>query len=850
MATISFYPIFNAGIFLPILTIQWKGKNVVKFDKDALIPIYGYDYEIGPGGGSCSQGCSDSNLPFNGANCTYPDYPLATIINSMNVNPSPICVDQGTCTPVCTPPQVCLNDQCVNPVTCNPACTGSQVCLSNQNIQSSTKNCPYDPPYYNDYSTYCNFACQGIGFLQSDLDNKKISENVINYTGRCIIDPTKNFESFDLPTSNDGSKISNGYTQDLDGIYGKNYSWNLQFNKDITQQSGSVQMQLHLFGDPALFSLDGNNLPIITTTNIYTLLNVINGLKGSLPSTCIDFLGMNSYVYSITSLFYDSIYQFTDPTNNLYLQTNCLDSNFITNFTQSFSTNYTLPTFLSFPKPEQGQEKDSDNYYLTFSLSYQQIQNFLKKSPDPTRRNSRIEFMNTIASNFLKDKTGTNTINSNFIHLTDPLFEFADDVYDSTSLDLDGFGSYSYIYYKDNTFYPYQSFGQQPGTLYMPQQTHSPLNIYQYVSIQIKLKVKKWSVMLISYFEKFGNFTYTENVLSKISNDTGTIPFKYFKNTIDQITKYCPNMYTFTNDDELDNGLLSTLVVNSESPNTCTCYTSYLSPPAQGFPEDSAMCFDKSCSADILNIMGVSDSYCQSKATCQDVYNWTNATPGSSDASANTSELNKQKFNDYCSKFGFGIVQGKYNTSVLIFGGVFTILLTLFAYLICKNNNYESFKTFSICFIVSGLCSCGTYFLSLFLNGTMTCDGKTQICQSTYGKKSTIPLEFCKNSAVGCECMVDSDCSGKCSICSSGQCRSVDNKTYTIYQYNIKWITLIICFIMAIVFPLMFVYASEDYNWHLNKKMAIFFVLLLSFTPIIYSLVISLKKEKITKYSC
>ena len=827
----EFNKTFNGGTFLPIITTGWKGKNVVKFNTEGLYQINGSYLAEGTCGDSTGAcGKYNNGFPFDQSKCIY---------------------DCSGCRTDIPGAQTCLNNTCL--LTSNNDCKqinqnvsvlysfpGTQ-CGPSVLVDLHTEFCD---GYCEDCWT-CGFSCQKIALADNKISNTKTILNVVSKDiGKCIIDDTLNFNTFELPDTNDGSNIEKPEPDPNNPlkIYGPNHCWSLDTSNFPSYVDGYIQMQLSLF---KTFDFK-NNFPVITTNSFFNLLDLCNNLSGTLPPTLITFLSVNSYVYCYASLFYDNIYQHNiKPNDNMYLSYNCIN---LTDFNQTFANTFMyplnlppVPTFVAGPEPEQ----DNDNYFLTFSLSYQQILDFLQKTGDLNSPDNRMDFMNKFANNFLRDNEGSIQEPQSLVPFTNASFTFADDMnYLSVYLDAVSFKSYSYIHYTKDSISYYPNTNLLSKMYYKNYVSDSIEDVTQIVSIQIKLKVETWSIMLLAYFEKNGTFTYSENAISKIVNDTQTLPYSYFKGTKEQIVKYCPNTYRFTSNNFLSNGSLSTYVINSGTPNACKCYTSYLTPPDIGFPNDSAMCFDTYCSADILNTIGVKDSFCSSKVACQDVYNWTNAQ--STHMSSNPGELNKAKYEQYCGLY-IPIKSGIYNLNVLIFGTFFTLLLTLFAYLLCKNKNYESFKTFSICFIVLSISSVSTYYLSKYLNGSFICDGKTKICQSAL-TSTTIPTEFCDDTgSVSCDCQVPSDCPKNCD-CRSGQCRPVNGKTYTVEEYKIKWVTIVFSTIMSIIFPLVFVYASEDYNWHVNKKLAIAFVVLLSLSPITYTFITSLQKIKVSKY--
>jgi len=811
-SNIVFDTSFNGGVILPIITITYSGTDIIKFTTDPTFTLTSGTYSdtaCNNTDSSCDNIKYSRKCPNDGNNGLF--------INFISVSSS------SQCSLCC-----CNLDSCEGGYDCTFSCIGLDI----------------DPT-----STVDNVKTTTVILPLQDQKNKPI--------GRCILDTGQiNFLSFNI-SNNDGTVF--GLTSnEADTIINTNKSWSIQFINPPNggnpfapeNRNSTIQMQFNLFND---MNMDISNLPLFTEESISNLNTIINNLSTSiLPQACKEYLILTSYIYAFSSLFYSEIYQTIDATkSNSYLGSNCLRfSDFISNFNQicPYPTTSILPSlpftspFVNFPVPSQ----DGDNYYLTLSLSYQQVQKIIILSA-----NNRLNYIYGLATNFLRDTEGILTIGNADIPLKDATFQI-DQKYINL-IDISQFDSYSYIMFDKLGTVSLINNGTYPDTTppisffkSIPNIGDKVIDTYQIISFQIIMKVVNWSTLLLAYFENFKTtFTYSDTVLSNIKKDIQTTPFKSFSENKTDIDTYCINTYNFKAAGPT-NYTLASLIVNSETANACMCYTSHVAPSNLAYPNKSAMCFSNYCTSDILNTLGVSDNYCTQIGTCEDVHGWITAEQGSPNASANPSELNSQKFNQNCGNLF--PAPSKYNTDVLIFGVVCTILFTLFTYLICKNNNESSFKTFLECFTVFLLSSITSYYLSLYLNGTFTCDGKNQVCQSkSLGKLYTIPNEFCKGNATGCECQQTSDCVEGCQ-CKSGNCMPENGKTQKFYEYRPKYITIFVCFIASILIPLMFVYASEDYNWHIHKKMGIVFVILLSLTPVIYSIVVSLKKNEVIIY--
>lgn len=660
--------------------------------------------------------------------------------------------------------------------------------------------CDISDPFSNTKDN-CSYNCFGY-FWSGNMNPTKTSQLGTSNTlyGECII---RNFkDSIFKQLKLDETQI---------GIEGN--GWDLDYDTN-NPNKGSCFIRYCFFKD-------NSDLILLNSELSLNLKNNIGKLGISLPLNIQNYLLNVSLIYGLTTLFYDQIYQKVDQISNPFINCDRLTqlNSYLTNFTQPYtSLEYKSTDFLRFPDCEQ----DNDNYYFIIYLSFQQILSLY----DPNVPNKEV-FLINLANNFLRDSEGQLS-NPEFSIIDFP--ETIDEIQNSLQLIINN-GDYS-VKMTDNKVI-------RPN--HIVQNNIDKLTLQFLLSVPYKLKIKKWSVMLISYFQNYSKqFTYSENVLNDISKDTGTLPLDKVISK-DNIIKYCPNTFTFKNGPS--NFRLSSLILTSETNPECMCYTSGLSPPGIPYGDKASMCFNKNCNDQILQKFNLSDNICQNPDLCQEVYYWTH-TDNNPDKSRNSSELNTDKFNRLC-----GVINppdtSKYNSNIIYIGIFLTILNTLFIFLISKNKNYSSFKTFICCFIILIISLVFTYFLSILLKGDYICKNKNLVCVSKgFNKYITIPDEFCENSKnTNCECQIDEDCGQKCT-CESGNCIPLEGerKFNTIKEYKIRYIQIILSLFISIIFPFLFIYASIDYEWHINKKLYITIITLLSLMPIIYIIVKTLTK--------
>lgn len=682
--------------------------------------------------------------------------------------------------------------------------------ISTTQTDSGNNNCtgvsPEGFPYYKD-SYNCSYTCSANSW-SGNIDPKKTSQlgtsNILY--GDCII---RNFQdSIFKQLKLDKTQI---------GIEGN--GWDIDYDI-INPNKGSCLIRYCFFKD-------NSDLISLNSELFSNLKNNIGKLGISLPLNIQNYLLNVSLIYGLTTLFYDQIYQKVDQTSNPFINCDRLtDLNlYLTNFTQPYtytSLEYKSTDFLRFPDCEQ----DNDNYYFIIYLSYQQILSLY----DPNVPNKEV-FLINLANNFLRDSEGQLS-NPDFSIIDFP--NTIDQIQKSLQLIISN-GEYS-VKMTDNQVI-------RPNRMVQNSIDIDKLTLQFLLSVPYKLKIKNWSVMLISYFQNYSNqFTYSDNILNGISKDTGTLPLLLDKViSKDDMIKYCPNTFTFKNGPS--NFTLSSLILTSETTRECMCYTSGLSPPGIPYGDNASMCFNKYCNKEILQKFNLSENICKNPDLCQEVYYWTH-TDNNPDKSRNSSELDNDKFNRLC-----GVINppdtSKYNNNIIYIGILLSILNTLFIFLISKNKNYSSFKTFICCFIILIISITCTYFLSILLKGDYICKNRNLVCVSKgFNKYITIPDEFCDNSKnTNCECQIDENCGQKCT-CDSGNCIPLEGerKSNIIKEYKIRYIQIILSVFISIIFPLLFIYASTDYEWHINKKLYITIIILLSLIPIIYIIVKTLIK--------
>jgi hypothetical protein len=341
----------------------------------------------------------------------------------------------------------------------------------------------------------------------------------------------------------------------------------------------------------------------------------------------------------------------------------------------------------------------------------------------------------------------------------------------------------------------------------------------------------------------------------------GTIPFK-LPNTLDDLKSNCNVGFATKQHIFPDNHILGQYVYTYDSDD-CICYVSQLAPRGSAPGQKAAICFDINCDtgaphnpSDVRSLMGLSnDRTCVSE--CEQMNDW----EAVASFASNAGSLNDDRFKKLCPTYK----TENYNKDVLILGSFFTILISAFTFLVCKNKKYGNFSVFITTSIIFCILGYLTYYLCNFLLGIYVCKqdnlGKPYCIskklylpenKETPSKTVYIPDAFCDGitNKPNCKCIQNADCNNN-EICISSTCYpiGVDPVFDTLSAYKINYFTLVSALLISILFPLLFVYASEDYDWHLQKKTSIAIVLLISTAPLIYFVVKTLKpvQEKIMR---
>lgn len=724
----------------------------------------------------------------------------------------------------------------------------------------------------------CFRTCTGTGLSADDIkfNNKKTTQAITGLQsnpeiGKCVIYDNRDpdYLSFALAPDNDG--IGDGttisFTSSSNLLVGPGWALIIDSTNPSpdTFTNGSARMQFNLFNT---FSLDTFGLPNITSSQpVYTQLSFIQQ-SPNLPKNCIDYLIYSSYIYAITSLFYNSIYQLSIY-NNTYLRSHCLDLKFVSNFMISnpLLTNYKLPTFVNFPTVSQ--DDNTGDCYITFSLSLQQINQFASCTPgDINNPKSRISYITAIANGFLRDSDGQYETKTGNLPL--PSFSLYDPngIYGRLNLDILSLDQYTYINdYKTIIKGKPAIFRVSQGIETDPTKPSGP--VQQIISFNITLKIEQWSLMLLAYFICASKQTsnppfvpaFSNNLIKTFNVQLGTIPFK-IPNTLDDLKSNCNVGFATKQNIFPDNHTLGQYVYTYDSDD-CICYVSQLAPHGSAPGQPAAICFDKNCDtgaphnpSDIRSLMGLSnDAKCISE--CEQMNEW----EAVASFASNAGSLNEDRFKKLCPTYK----TENYNKDVLILGTFFTILISAFTFLVCKNKKYGNFRVFITTSLVFCILGYLTYYLCNFLLGIYVCKqdnlGKPYCVskklylpedQKTPSKTVYIPDAFCYGitNKPNCKCIQNADCNNN-EICISSTCYpiGVDPIFDTLSVYKINYFTLASALMISILCPLLFVYASEDYEWHLQKKTSIVIVFLISITPLIYFVAKTLKpvQEKIMR---
>jgi len=366
-----------------------------------------------------------------------------------------------------------------------------------------------------------------------------------------------------------------------------------------------------------------------------------------------------------------------------------------------------------------------------------------------------------------------------------------------------------------------------------------------FLSLPITLKVEKWSVMLTAYFNRQEQvITFDDNIIKKIIKDTGTKPYiKSNSKTKDDITNFCINTYYFKNSPQ--NFILGKYILNSESDNDCSCYSSHLGPYNDIYPNKTAMCYSKFCSSDMMTLFDIDESYCEQDTICKEINDW--ITQGNTQ---NPSEIDNTKFKKYCPYIPPSDTS-VFNIDLFFIGISISLLTSTLVFLICKNKSYENLSTFLLTSSIFIILSIVSYYSSIFFVGEYICKNDngvlTTTCVSKKYKDYSILSEFCSESFKPlCECISTNSCGSNCT-CHSQACfpKTGERKVTKTYTQNVKYTLIVSSVITSILFPLLFIYASRDYDWHINKKISILIVIVVSIIPLIYMIIKTFQKNEV-----
>ena len=679
--------------------------------------------------------------------------------------------------------------------------------INNSKGSCEAVECGDGGAYYNKYDTTVLYDCNGIAWRGKFNSNtsSSIGQSIHGEDINCL---DCNFNQFTIDEKNRGG-------------------WSLTYN-NTNHNNGSVQMRYTFFSDnitqDTLYTLDNKFNDLLT--------GKINTINVSLPKNVTNYMINFTLLYGIVNVFYNQIYQqnsYQLNTNNPFMTCNRLDSLdlFKKNLCNNQYFKYKNIDFIKFPNVSQ----DGTDFYITLNLSYQLSQQLFKLNKDKQE-----SLLNDYLNNFLRDNEGklnNNTLTQAQFSLKRAVTDFSSgDKGRCTVMNVDEID----MKVEDMRF-PFKDFSFNLSD-----------NYFLFLSLPITLKVEKWSVMLVAYFnrqEEGQMITFDDDTIAKIIKDTGTRPYNKTK-TKDDIQNFCPNTYYFTSYPL--NSTLGKYILNSESDNDCNCYSSHLGPYNDYYPNITAMCYSKFCSSDMTKLFGIVDEKCEEDTRCKEMDDWIK-----NGTSQNPSEIDETKFKKFCPYIP-PTDSSVFNTDFFMIGIFITLLMTVLIFLICKNKSYENLSIFlctSSVFIVLSLIS---YYSSIFLTGEYICKndkGKLTIdCVSKKYKDYSILSEFCSDSFKPlCECISENSCGPNCT-CHSHACYPKDGerKTQTVYTRKIKYTLIISSIIVSILFPLLFLYASVDYDWHINKKISILIIVIVSIIPLVYMLVKTLKKNEITVY--
>ena len=682
----------------------------------------------------------------------------------------------------------------------------------------------------------CNWECDWVANIGT-LDPKSTSLDSISFTPKPPIrnsykDILKNSKQINLnPTEigfvNDGWTISK---EDIDNVSSGTINSYWYFKKFET----------------GITSNDINDLSIYLSSIIN---NKLIYLKNKLPEIMANSIRDNSIIYAITSQFYNQIYQ-TGPYNNKPESNEFLHINDIyNNFSKYTSVLIGKYKNLGFLYPPQNQinsdivkllnhsltmnfpiiKKENSDYYIYMYINNTQYQDVLNL----TSQQNQTNYLNKCLVNFFRDNEGT-------IHTPKGAYNSPDIIisFDNTQLNNPPTANYNL-----NTFFPFND-------IY----NNNYIDIYnsnsKILNIEIKVKIISWSVMSMAYISKFYNQLISNDLCNTFKNSNlYTIPSSCMAlDTIDTI-KYKSDILSFC-EATFDNFPMSHtsmhgLLLNATSDN-CICYTSRVAPPNIANGNIAAMCFNSSCNDKIYNeIFDLSTENC--KQYCDKAYYWmTNTNPA--DQPGNKSAFDWDKFRKVCGISYESISNKQYfNTKLLIPGISTSLLIILLSFLLCKNKQYSIHKTIIILTTISTISILSTFALARYFNGYSLCDKKELKCLNSY--KKYIPNEFCDD-IFSCECASNQDCQNGC-LCMSSTCypASGSRKSKIDKVKKPHTIQIVLGIFFSILLPLIFIYYYKDFKPHINTKILISIIIVLTLLPIIYIIYYATKKYKERVYT-
>lgn len=573
--------------------------------------------------------------------------------------------------------------------------------------------------------------------------------------------------------------------------------------------------------------------------DIYTKTN--KSLKDGIDTTIKTVLRDQTYIYATTLDFFNQLYNtgyyYTNPEKNNFNDVNFLLSSQNTiNFRNDIFDSIDLSTIYT-PKerfekvkktlsqicvlPNPTLDENNNEYILQFHISYTQYTNI-----DNKYDSNIAEYGSTIIQNILKDHEAQVIYDTQNQWVPNPPVldvpkngtELMAEVIDYNTLNIN--------LVKISEIYNYS--GQFS---FIP-------------SVTFKLKIKTWSPMLMLYFEILKpNITYNQvtcEIMGNQQEHNFSLPLKCFTTNCEKYPDKCyQEEKTYCKYDlYLPSVFIDVFPYNKirlSKSTSCRCESNHLAPAnkesesKQG--KAAAACFDTLCSNDdraMRNLTGTCKKYCDT------VWRWLN-TNDPALASQKPDEIDWLRFQQICGKNYRPFYLQKINTEVLIIGIIITLFCIMLTILISISKKYSKNKTILIAIVTLITLGIITTYLSFDLAGQPWCENKKNICESRISKIN-IPTSFC-DFTMPCECEGrDEDCKSDSCICINSLCVPKTGKrpTKTIKVKNKNYSLLVVSIIMCVIMPLIFIYASRDFHWHINRIISIIIVIILSIIPLIY----------------